>query len=68
MYVNVSFNAGLAEFDTKKMMYIIPVDELRINYDTENEDNKELVKCAKETEVDYLSFTRVYEKNIHYLV
>lgn len=67
-YVNVSFNASSAEFDTKKMMYIIPADELRIYYDTEDEDNKELVKCAKETEVDYLSFTRVYAKDIHYLV
>ena len=66
-YVKVTFNTGSAEFDTKKMTYIIPGDELKVYY-SKDEDNEELVKCAKETEVDYLSFTRVRERDIHYIV
>lgn len=66
-YVEVSFNVGSAEFDTKKMVYVVDADALKIYYDND-ECYKELVDCAKQTEVDYLAITRVPSKNIHYLV
>lgn len=65
--VEVSFNVGSAEFDTKKMVYVVDADALKIYYDND-ECYKELVDCAKQTEVDYLAITRVPSKNIHYLV
>lgn len=67
VYVEVSFNVGSAEFDTKKMVYVVNADALKIYYDND-ECYKELVDCAKQTEVDYLAITRVPSKNIHYLV
>ena len=67
LYVEVTFNASSAEFDSKKMKYIIPGDELAIRYSV-NENDEKMVKCAQETEVDYLSFTRTHARDIHYLV
>lgn len=66
-YVEVTFNVGSAEFDAEKLLYIIKADDLTIRYD-DDEDYKNLVKCAKETDVEYLSFSRMPSKSIHYTI
>lgn len=63
-YVEVAFNVEDTEFDTNRLMYIVKAENLEIFYDDDDEF-KNLVAYAKETEIDYLSLSPVIS-NIHY--
>lgn len=64
-YVKVIFDISSAKFDTEKLLYIVAPEDLKIRYD--NDDYyKELVECAKQTKVDYLSISRVPDRSLHY--
>lgn len=64
-YVEVSFNVRSAEFDSKTFSYIIKANDISVRYD-DDEDYKKLIACAKETEVSYLSFSKVPNQKLHY--
>lgn len=64
-FVRVEFCVSDAEFDINKGVYYIDVDNLKIVYSTDSCD-EEIVECAKQTEVDYLSLSKCPSKKIHY--
>lgn len=64
-FVDVTFNTSDCKFDTQKMMNVIYPENLIIKFD---DGHKDLVEQAKNAEVEYLSFTRVRERRLHYAV
>lgn len=66
-FVRVDFNVSDAEYNVEKLLYCISPENIQIKYSQED-DCKEVVDCARSTEVEYLSFSRCPTKNIHYAV
>ena len=66
-FVRVDFNVSDAEYNVEKLLYCIGAENLKIEY-SDDENCKEVVECAKATEIEYLSFSRCPSKNIHYVV
>lgn len=65
-FVDVTFNTSDCEFDTQKMMNVVYPENLIIKFD--DDYYKDLVEQVKNAEVEYLSFTRVRERRLHYAV
>lgn len=66
-FVDVSFNISDCRFDTKRMMNVIDGEDVRPVYDSDDE-YKDIVTQAKSSSIEYLSFSRQKNKNIHYMV
>lgn len=68
-YVCATFNVSDVDFDTKKMASVVRAENISVTYDDEDRDEyKELIKAAKESEIEYIALNRQYSKDIHYAV
>lgn len=67
-FVDAEFIPMDAIYDIHRGVYIIQPEQLKLTYYEEDGENTDVVKAAKETEVEYLMISRKSEKAIHYAV
>ena len=67
-FVDVDFTPTDCTFDVSRMANIIKAEDLRLKYDDDDVDCKEIVEKAKSANVECMIITRQRNRSIHYTV